>query len=95
MSVLESAGAGLPLAVRGIAAMVSLGTPGAVPGAERLAQRLLSLRDPEQWYAARAASLAFAARHSRESQRTALLQAYAVTAGRRPGGRPAHHEAAV
>lgn len=82
MSVLEAAGAGLPLVVRDIPALASLGTPGVCPGPAGLATRLGALRDRAAWCDARSASLAFAAAHSRDAQRDALLDAYALAAGR-------------
>lgn len=78
MSILEAADAGLPLVVRELPALASLGTPGVVPDADGLAARLVSLADPVRWYDARASSFAFAARHTRWAQRDALLDAYAL-----------------
>lgn len=84
MSVLEAAGAGLPLAVRAIPALVSLGTPGTAAGARALAERVARLASEPSWHAARTASLELAARHSRDAQRAALLSAYARLGDVRP-----------
>lgn len=85
LSVLEAAGAGLPLVVRDIASLASLGTPGVAPGPVGLATRLGLLRDDAHWYDAQSASLRFAQAHSRDAQRTALLDAYALVGGLRGG----------
>lgn len=85
MSLLEAAGAGLPLVVRDLPALASLGTPGVAPGPAGLATRLGTLRDDQAWYDAQSASFAFARAHSRDVQRDALLHAYALVGGS-PGG---------
>lgn len=75
MSLLEAGGSGVPLVVRALPALA--GTPGLVDaGAEGLAAALQALREPRRWYDAQRASLDFAAAHSRDAQRNALLAAW-------------------
>ncbi|MGN6780312.1 MAG: glycosyltransferase [Marmoricola sp.] len=81
ISVLEAAALGLPLALRSIAPLCSLGLPGLADTVPALAARLLDLRAERGWTAAQRASLAVGDKHSRRVQGEHLLQAYAEVCG--------------
>ncbi|WP_183093762.1 glycosyltransferase family 4 protein [Nocardioides stalactiti] len=76
VSILESAAAGLPMAVRGIDTLVSLGVPGTESTAADLAARIVDLHDSARWAEAQQQSLRFAAAHSAARQRERLHAAY-------------------
>jgi glycosyltransferase involved in cell wall biosynthesis len=76
VSILEAAGIGLPLAVRSIPALDSLGVPGRRTTVTELAERIAELQSPEEWAQARRESLALAESHSVETQAKLLRQAY-------------------
>jgi glycosyltransferase involved in cell wall biosynthesis len=76
ITVLEAAALGLPLAIRGIAPLVSLDLPGTAGSVAAVAARVADLQDPYAWGPAREASLALGGTHSAAEQRRHLLTAY-------------------
>lgn len=76
ISILEAASLGLPLALRAIPPLDSLGLPGRCDSVAELAHRIKTLQDPQRWHAAQRQSLALAAAHSRDEQGRRLLEAY-------------------
>jgi glycosyltransferase involved in cell wall biosynthesis len=86
MSLLEAAGLGLPLVVRSIPALDSLGVPGRRTSVVDLAERIGELQAPEEWTRAHRESLALAESHSAALQGKQLRQAYARACEQAPIG---------
>jgi glycosyltransferase involved in cell wall biosynthesis len=86
VSILEAAGLGLPLVVRSIPALDSLGLPGRRTSVVDLAERIGELQAPEEWSRAHRESLALAESHSAAVQGKQLRQAYARACELPPAG---------
>lgn len=82
ISILEAASLGMPLALRSIAALDSLGLPGRCSSVVDLATRIETLQSPAQWQRAQAESLALAHARSAEEQGRRLEEAYESACGR-------------
>jgi glycosyltransferase involved in cell wall biosynthesis len=81
LSVLEAAGVGLPLALRSIPALDSLGLPGRGASVPDLAERIGAMRSVGTWARAHHESLALADAHSATVQARQLRRAYARACG--------------
>jgi glycosyltransferase involved in cell wall biosynthesis len=82
VSVLEAAAIGLPLVVRAIPSLRSLGIPGSASVMD-VAEQLRRLEDPAAWRHAQRDVRALHARHSRETQAHQLLELYRRVTRRR------------
>lgn len=86
MSILEAAALGLPLAIRSISPLESLGLPGLAPSIRELGERISSMASRSQWVAAQQESDDLAARHTLAAQGRHLRDGYArvLDSGLRP-----------
>lgn len=86
ISILEAAALGLPLVLRAISPLRSLGLPGLSDSVVGMAARIAGLESPEVWSQAQEASRALTARHSRTIQGRKLRDAYARACGQTDSG---------
>lgn len=78
VSIQEAAAVGLPLALRGVPSVASLGAPGVATTVADLATRVYALDHHDRWYHEQQRSLAFAATHTVQAQRDPLAAAYGI-----------------
>lgn len=81
ISILEAAALGLPLVLRAITPLRSLGLPGLSDSVVGMAARIAGLESPEVWAQAQDASRALAGRHTRTIQGRKLRDAYSRACG--------------
>ncbi|GAB4003816.1 glycosyltransferase [Nocardioides ultimimeridianus] len=76
VSIQEAAAVGLPLALRAIPSVASLGAPGVAATVADLATRVYSLHHRDRWHHEQLRSLGFASHSTAQVQREALAAAY-------------------